>query len=80
MKWMIPGILVAALVSLCLAADKSANQNKGDEKQKPAQSIDELRLQLEKILKDTHIPGLSVAIVHRARWAMGDPSVRGDLW
>ena len=33
---------------------------------KPAQSITELRQQLQKILQDSHTPGLSVAIVHRS--------------
>jgi CubicO group peptidase (beta-lactamase class C family) len=68
---MIPMVLVAVLSPLCLAADKTAE--KKDEKQPPAQSIDELRQQLEKILKDTHTPGLSVAIVHRngPEWVAG---------
>jgi CubicO group peptidase (beta-lactamase class C family) len=68
-KWIIPVVLVAALAPLCMAADKAAD--KKDEK--PAQSIDELRQQLEKVLKDTHTPGVSVAIVHRDRpeWVAG---------
>jgi CubicO group peptidase (beta-lactamase class C family) len=77
-KWLIPVVLIAALTPLlCLgadkAADKSTNQNHKDEKPKPAQSIDELRQQLEKILKDTRTPGLSVAIVHRdgPEWVAG---------
>ncbi|MBZ5687143.1 MAG: serine hydrolase [Acidobacteriia bacterium] len=46
---------------------------KKEEKPKPAQSIDELRQQLEKILKDTHTPGVSVAIVHKdgPEWVAG---------
>ncbi len=50
-----------------IAADKK------DEKPNPAQSIDELRQQLEKILKETHTPGVSVAIVHKdgAEWIAG---------
>jgi CubicO group peptidase (beta-lactamase class C family) len=50
----------------CLAAEK-------DEPAKPAQSIAELQQQLEKILKDTHTPGMSVAIVHRdgPEWVAG---------
>lgn len=75
MKWTIPVVLLAALALLSLAADKASDQNNNnkDEKQKPAQSIDELRQQLEKILKDTHTPGLSVAIVHRdaPEWVAG---------
>jgi CubicO group peptidase (beta-lactamase class C family) len=74
-KWTIPVILVAALALLSLAADKASDQNNNnkDEKQKPAQSIAELRQQLEKILQDTHTPGLSVAIVHRdgPEWVAG---------
>jgi hypothetical protein len=53
-------IVVFFLVSLCLAADK-----KEDEKIKPADSIQELQQQIEKILMDTHTPGVSIAIVHR---------------
>ncbi|MFZ0861510.1 MAG: serine hydrolase domain-containing protein [Candidatus Sulfotelmatobacter sp.] len=71
MKWIIPIILVAMLAPLGLAADKAAD--KKEEKPRPAQSIDELRQQLEKILKDTHTPGVSVAIVHRdgPEWVAG---------
>src|SRR6266567_8128445 len=69
-KWMIPVILAAVLASLCLAADKA---EKKDEKPMPAQSIGELQQQLEKLLKDTHTPGMSVAIVHRdgPEWVAG---------
>jgi CubicO group peptidase (beta-lactamase class C family) len=40
---------------------------------KPAQSITELRQQLETILRDSHTPGLSVAIVRRSgpEWVAG---------
>jgi len=53
-----------------VAADKPADKN---EPPKPAQSTDELRQQLEKILKDTHTPGVSVAIVHKdgPEWVTG---------
>ena len=66
MKWIIPVVLLFALTPICLAAEK-------DEKQKQPQSIDELRQQLEKVLAETHTPGLSVAIVHRDRpeWVAG---------
>jgi len=73
-KWMIPVVLLAVLTPLCVAADQAADKaDKKDEKPKPAQSIDELRQQLEKILKDTHTPGVSVAIVHRdaPEWVAG---------
>ena len=71
---MIPVVLLAVLTPLCLAADQGADKDdKKNEKPKPAQSIDELRQQLEKILKDTHTPGVSVAIVHRdgPEWVAG---------
>ncbi len=68
MKWIAPAILIASLISTCLAAD-----SKKDEKPKPAQSIPELQQQLEKILKDTHTPGVSVAIVRKdgPEWIAG---------
>jgi CubicO group peptidase (beta-lactamase class C family) len=55
-------------MSICFAADKPK-----EEKPKPAQSVDELRQQIEKILKDTHTPGVSVAIVHKdgPEWVTG---------
>jgi len=55
-------------MSICFAADKPK-----EEKDKPAQSIDELRQQIEKILKDTHTPGVSIAIVHKdgPEWVTG---------
>jgi CubicO group peptidase (beta-lactamase class C family) len=63
-------VLLALLIPFCLAADKS---DKKEEKPRPAQSIPELQQQLEKILKDTHTPGISVAIVHRdgPEWVAG---------
>src|SRR3974390_2143698 len=69
-KWTIPIVLLALLVPGCLAAN---TEKAKDEKPKPAQSIDELRQQLEMILKETHTPGMSVAIVHREgpEWVAG---------
>jgi len=68
-KWLIPVVLalISVLTPICVAADKQ------EEKLKPAQSVDELRQQLEKILKDTLTPGVSVAIVHRdgPEWIAG---------
>jgi len=66
-KWTIPAVLLLLLVPFCLAADKK------EEKPKPAQSIDELRQQIDKILKDTHTNGVSVAIVHKdgPEWVTG---------
>ena len=54
----------AVLMMLVVAAASFAAEPKKDEP-KPAQSIPELQQQLEKILKDTHTPGVSVAIVHK---------------
>jgi CubicO group peptidase (beta-lactamase class C family) len=69
-KWTVPALLLILLAAFCLAADKTG---KKEEKPKPAQSIPELQQQLEKILKDTHTPGVSVAIVHRdgPEWVAG---------
>jgi CubicO group peptidase (beta-lactamase class C family) len=66
MKKIISAVLFLLLVSCCFAADK-------EEKPKPVQSIDELHQQLEKILKDTHTPGVSVAIVRKEgpEWVTG---------
>jgi len=67
-KWALPVVLVFALAATALAKDEAK-----EEEPKPAQSIAELQQQLEKILRDTHTPGVSVAIVHRdgAEWVAG---------
>jgi len=69
-----PGLKTSlfALV-FCLLASASLAQTKKEDKPRPAQSIVELRQQLEKILADTHTPGVSVAIVHRdgPEWVAG---------
>jgi len=64
---------VARVIMFCLLAASCAAQNKADNPPKPAQSIAELRQQLEKILEDTHTPGMSIAIVHRdgPEWVAG---------
>ncbi len=69
MRKIISAVLLLLVVPVCIAADK----DKKDEPTKPAQSIDELRQQLEKILKDTHTPGVSVAVVHKdgPEWIAG---------
>ena len=58
-KW-----ILRVLILFLVAAVSFAAEPKKDEP-KPAQSIAELQQQLEKILKDTHTPGVSVAIVHK---------------
>jgi CubicO group peptidase (beta-lactamase class C family) len=65
-KSIITAVLIFLLCANCLAAEK-------DEKLPPAQSLDELRQQLQKILIDTHTPGVSVAIVHKdgSHWVAG---------
>jgi CubicO group peptidase (beta-lactamase class C family) len=69
-KWIIRFILLFLLTWSCLAADNPGGK---DEKSKPAQSIDELRQQLERILKDTQTNGISIAIVHKngPEWVTG---------
>jgi len=64
---------VLLVLVLCLQATGALAQNKKDDTSKPAQSIAELRQQLEKILADSHTPGVSVAIVHRdgPEWVAG---------
>ena len=66
MKWTLPALFLFICIPLCVAATK-------EEKPKPAQSIDELRQQIEKIMKDTHTPGIAVAIVHKdgPEWVAG---------
>jgi len=60
-------------VLLCLSVVEVLAQNEKESPPKPAQSIAELRQQLEGILRDTHTPGMSVAIVHRdgPEWVAG---------
>jgi CubicO group peptidase (beta-lactamase class C family) len=67
MKWIISALLLLLWLPVCVAAEKP------EEKPKPAQSTDELRQQLEKILKDSHVPGVSIAIVHKngPEWVTG---------
>ncbi len=67
MKRICAAVFLLLFISFCFAADKK------EEKPKPAQSVEELRQQLEKILKDTHTPGVAVAIVHKEgpEWIAG---------
>lgn len=66
MKAIVCVVLIGLLAGVCQAADK-------EQPPKPAQSIAELQQQLEKILKDNHVPGVSVAIVKRdgPEWVAG---------
>jgi CubicO group peptidase (beta-lactamase class C family) len=65
--------IAGTLALIALAATASFAQARKEETPKPAQSIAELKQQLEKILSDTHTPGVSVAIVHRdgPEWVAG---------
>lgn len=56
---------ILCAVLLCFIAAGGFAAEKKKEEPKPAQSIPELQQQLEKILKDTHTPAVSVAIVHK---------------
>ena len=60
MKRSLAVLLLLFLSSLSIAADPRQDDFK------PAQSLDELRQQLDRILKDSKVPGVSVAIVRRA--------------
>lgn len=65
MKFLISFLLLGVCILPCSVAEPK--------QEKPAQSIPELRQQIEKILKDTHTPGVSIAIVHRdgPEWVAG---------
>ena len=58
MKFRVTACALAVLFSIACGGAKK-------EPPKAAQSIDELQKQLETILKETHTPGVSLAIVHR---------------
>lgn len=61
--------MIKRLVTLCLAVAfcllSAVGFAAAKTEPKPAQSIAELQQQLQKILNDTHTPGVSVAIVHK---------------
>src|SRR5215831_9709613 len=57
MRWVVAAVALLLLAPFSSAADKNQSP--------PAQSLDELWQQLEKVLKDTKTPGVSIAIVHR---------------
>jgi CubicO group peptidase (beta-lactamase class C family) len=73
-KWVAAVVALALLAPLSLAVDKKQPP--------PAQSLDELWQQLEKVLKDTKTPGVSIAIVHREgpEWVggLGKSDVAGN--
>ena len=64
---------ILSVMVLCLFAAACFAADAKKDEPKPAQSIPELQQQLEKILKDTHTPGVSVAIVHKdgPEWVSG---------
>lgn len=71
---MLKGRWASLLAMLTIAsAGMALAQQMPKDTPKPAQSIAELREQLERILADTHTPGLSVAIVHKdgPEWVAG---------
>lgn len=65
------GIIIAVLFFSLL--DASCSSQNTNENKKPAQSIEELKQKLEKVLEDEHVPGMSVAIVKRDghQWVAG---------
>ncbi len=58
-------LFLLAFILLIATPAQTANNLPPPAPPKPAQSIPELQQRLEKILADTHTPGVSVAIVHR---------------
>ena len=65
--------LVGLVLATILCATFPCQAAEKEQTPKPAQSLEELRQQLEKILKDSHTPGVSVAIVHKngPEWVTG---------
>lgn len=65
-KRALTALVLPLTATLCFAAA-------APDKPTPAQSIPELQQQIEKILKDTHTPGISIAIVNRngPEWVTG---------
>ena len=61
------------ILLLCVLATACSSSKKTDDTRKPAKSVEELRRQLEIILKDTRTPGVSIAIVRRngPEWVAG---------
>jgi CubicO group peptidase (beta-lactamase class C family) len=74
MRWAVAVLALLLLAPVSLAAQKKEPP--------PAQSLDELWQQLEKILKETKTPGVSIALVHRdgPEWVggVGKSNVAGD--
>ena len=64
-------LILAIVLPAVLPIAQAQNTDKSNEK--PAQSIPELQQRIEKILKDTHTPGVSVAIVRKdgPEWVAG---------
>src|SRR5579859_705630 len=74
-KFPIRTLLLCFLAVVCFAQEKDKGKSEKDTL-KPAQSIDELRQQLEKVLKDTRTPGMAIAIVRRN----GLPASAQPMW
>jgi len=70
-KLVVSALFLVVCASGCFADDKK--DTKKEEPPKPAQTVEELKGQLEKILKDTHTPGISVAVVRKdgPEWIAG---------
>ena len=65
--------VAAVSIVVLLTLSVSALPADKEEHPKPAQNLSELQQQIEKILKETHTPGVSIALVHRDRpeWVTG---------
>lgn len=73
MKWNARTVKFLSSLLFCCLFITACSPQITDDKKSPAQSIEELRQQLEQVLKDTNLPGMSVAIVHQdgPEWIAG---------
>ena len=65
MKFNITSIRALTSIAICAFLVIACSSQGINENKKPAQSIAELQTQLENVLKDMHVPGVSVALVNR---------------
>ncbi len=73
MKFNMRGIRSLTSIVICAFFGIACSSQNINANKKPAQSIEELQTQLENVLKDMHVPGMSVALVNRdgPMWTAG---------
>lgn len=75
MRKMFNMICLRSLISIVILAflGISCSSQNITENKKPAESIEELQTQLENVLENMHVPGMSIAIVNRdaPEWIAG---------